>query len=435
MPVDYLTQAKQLKIEGNLEAAVVQYRLAIENKLSWEIYKELAETLIQQGKVDEAISCYQSAIELEPQAEVYYQLGQLQMRQGETQKATACFLKAIEIKPNWGPPYQRLRHLSLTPEQLNQAITIYQRAAELYPNYHEPHLNLGQSFTKQDKIEIAATFYRKTSYCLNFAFKRDWVKQYWDETNPEAQPNFMIIGAEKSGTSSLYGYITQHPQVLIPAEKEIHFFTYNFDKGLDWYQSHFPPIPETLTDVVTGEASTSYIACHNNAPQRVHEIYPQVKLIAILRNPVKRAISNYHQLVRLGKEQRSLEEVMTTEMKILRGVKNLDEVQQQYWKTERGNIWNSCYVHFIEKWLKFFPLEQFMILESEDLFENPEKTMEKVFDFLGLPNYPLSSYSIYNKGENYSLPDTPQILEQMETFFKPYNRRLQELLGCELNWE
>lgn len=433
MSVDYLTQANQLKSQGDLEAAVLQYRLAIENQPSWEVYKELAETLTQQGKITEAISCYHTAIEIQPQAEFYHQLGQLLLRQGETDKVTDCFLKAIEMKPNWGPPYQRLRHLSLTPEQLEKAITIYQRAAELYPHYHEPYLNLGQAYTKQNKLKVAADFYRKTSYCLNFAFKRDWVKQHWDESHHQTQPNFMIIGAEKSGTSSLYGYITQHPQVLIPAEKEIHFFTYNFEKGLDWYQSHFPPIPETLSNIVTGEASTSYIGCHNNAPQRVQNAYPQVKLIAVLRNPVERAISNYHQLVRLGKEKRTLEEVMTTEMNFLRGVENLDGVQQQYWQTERGNIWNSLYIHFIEKWLNVFPVEQLLILRSEELFEQPQKTMEKVFQFLGLTNYSFSSYPIYNKGETYTQPDAKNI-QQMKVFFDPYNQQLEALLGCELNW-
>ena len=100
-------------------------------------------------------------------------------------------------------------------------------------------------------------------------------------------PDFLIIGAQKCGTSSMFAYLNQHPQMKLPDVKEIHFFDLNYSNGLDWYTSHFPPASLSHR-MVTGEASPYYLF-HPHVPERVRLHCPDVKLVVMLRNPVDRA--------------------------------------------------------------------------------------------------------------------------------------------------
>ncbi|MCI5147305.1 MAG: sulfotransferase, partial [Candidatus Electrothrix sp. AR3] len=104
-------------------------------------------------------------------------------------------------------------------------------------------------------------------------------------------PNFLVIGAQKSGTTSLFHYICQHPQVFENKSKEIHFFDHNYHCGANWYRSHFPLAGKLMRNRCLGEA-TPYYLCHPHAPSHIFDLLPRVKIIAILRDPVERAISH-----------------------------------------------------------------------------------------------------------------------------------------------
>ncbi|MDQ3658128.1 MAG: sulfotransferase domain-containing protein, partial [Actinomycetota bacterium] len=128
-----------------------------------------------------------------------------------------------------------------------------------------------------------------------------------------ALPDFVVIGAQKSGTTSFYRDVIRHPHVGRSTKKEVHFFDHNFDKGLDWYRAHFPS-PE-LKDgrrTITGEASPYYLA-HSLAPERAAKVVPQAKLIALLRNPANRAYSHYQHAVRYGRDPLSFEDAIEAE--------------------------------------------------------------------------------------------------------------------------
>lgn len=103
-------------------------------------------------------------------------------------------------------------------------------------------------------------------------------------------PDFIIIGAQKGGTSSLFSYLKQHSQLQLPDKKEIHFFDNDYQKGVNWYRSHFPM--KIFDNIKTGEA-TPYYLFHPHAPQRIFQHCPKVKLIVMLRNPTDRAYSHY----------------------------------------------------------------------------------------------------------------------------------------------
>ena len=121
-----------------------------------------------------------------------------------------------------------------------------------------------------------------------------------------ALPDFLLLGAQKAGSTSLYVHLMQHPQIIGVARKELHFFDYKSALGSWWYRTNFPTKAEMAQrsaalgkPVLTGEASPYYLF-HPHAARRIARLLPDVKLIALLRNPVDRAFSHYHHEVRGG---------------------------------------------------------------------------------------------------------------------------------------
>ena len=112
-------------------------------------------------------------------------------------------------------------------------------------------------------------------------------------------PDFVIIGAQKSGTSSLYDFVVQHPAILPAAKKELHYFSLGYKKGEYWYRLRFPI--RASQKLLSGEASPIYLF-YPMVPGRMKKLLPDVKLIVILRNPVDRAYSHYHDTKRKKRE-------------------------------------------------------------------------------------------------------------------------------------
>lgn len=186
-------------------------------------------------------------------------------------------------------------------------------------------------------------------------------------------PTFLILGAQKAGTTWLADMVRQHPEICMPETKELHFFNKrsNIQKGLSWYEAHF----EACTAPGRGEATPNYLWYPTdpaeieesgrvpNVPARVHEAYPDLKFIVSLRNPVDRAVSAYRTLIRGGyiSPQTSIIEAAHRH-----GILSMGEYQMH-----------------IEKWLTFFPRERFLFLVfEEDVKQRRQQTMETVFNFL-----------------------------------------------------
>jgi hypothetical protein len=247
----------------------------------------------------------------------------------------------------------------------------------------------------------------------------------------KSEPDFIIIGAQKCGTTSLYEYLMQHPQIVAASQKEVHFFDLNFAKGVDWYRQQFQPVSENS---ITGEASPYYIF-HPLVPQRIYELFPQVKLIVLLRNPVERAISHYYHEVRLGCEELGLEDAIAQESARLEGetAKMLaDETYYSYNHQHYTYLSRGIYIEQLKNWMQFFPKEQFLVLPSEELYTKPNIVLNQVLEFLKLPNYQLSQYGKYNLGEYPAV--TPEIRQQLQEYFQQYNQQLEEYLGVKFNW-
>ncbi|HYF40703.1 MAG TPA: sulfotransferase domain-containing protein, partial [Gemmatimonadales bacterium] len=131
-------------------------------------------------------------------------------------------------------------------------------------------------------------------------------------------PSVLLIGAQKAGTTSLFNYMAEHPAVLPPSNKEIHYFDLNPTRGLTWYRSHFPYNHQLRDGSVTVDASPYYLA-HPGVPQRAAQLLPGARLLVLLRNPVDRAYSHYQHEVRGGREPLSFEEAIAREPERLEG--------------------------------------------------------------------------------------------------------------------
>ncbi|MDJ0634977.1 MAG: sulfotransferase [Xenococcaceae cyanobacterium MO_188.B29] len=200
---------------------------------------------------------------------------------------------------------------------------------------------------------------------------------------PTKQLDFIIIGAMKAGTTSMYKYLQNHPEIYMLPEKESPFFSSDsrFEKGWeDYAKDYFQDAP---INKIWGKASPTYMP-DLRVPQRICEVMPNVKLIAILRNPIDRVFSHYQHLLRLGYEKREFSKLVE------------EEIKEDVFKKTRllpGNlaVYNSYiamgeYGRIIKAYLEFIPKEQLLILFTDELESNPRKTIKNVFDFLGVDN-------------------------------------------------
>lgn len=250
-------------------------------------------------------------------------------------------------------------------------------------------------------------------------------------------PGFIIIGGQRCGSTSLYRLLVQHPRVRSAFKKEVHFFSFYVNKGLNWYKAHFPlqgTISEEGERIITGEA-TPYYMFHPAVARRVYETIPDIKLLVILRNPVDRAYSHYQHEVRKGREEESFEEAIRLESKRLEGEKEkLLNVSGYYSFNHHRHSYLSrgLYSEQLKEWLAYFSLDQMFIIDSRELFDSTAETMNQVFRFLGLPEQDITDRRAYNAAK-YS-PMKPSLEKELADFFKPANEALFDLLGRRFEW-
>lgn len=425
-----------VELDSNLESCYFSLiEVCDENIYPQQIaqyYQKLGEIKFSQKQFQLAAQFYEKAVQLDPNlAEVHYNLGLIQQQEGNIQQAVKQYLKAIEINPHLSSVYLTLRNTPVDQESLNQAVDLYRQLIEKHSSIPLLYINLADALTKQNKIIESTQAYQKAVYEQTKIHYPDLVT---DNQQPAtlSKPNFMIIGAEKCGTSSLFVYLTKHPQVVPPIEKEIYYFSHRYEYGHDWYLAHFPSLNDSK-QFITGEASTSYFhTCHLQTHQRMHQLIPDAKLILILRDPVERTISQYHQRVRLGQERRSLEAAIFSELNILKTVDDPLKVADKYWHQESGYLWVSLYYYYLQQWMTLYSPEQFLVLSLNELNQMPEIAMNRVYNFLEISEQQLPHYPKYNSG---SYPNTEtQIRSLLSQFFAPHNQNLEDFLGVKFNW-
>lgn len=191
------------------------------------------------------------------------------------------------------------------------------------------------------------------------------------------KPDFIIIGAAKSGTTTLYKYLCRHPQIYMSTPKEPDFFSLdqNYTKGIEWYKSLFE---KAKPSQICGEASTTYSRWHQHpqTAERMAKHLPDVKLIYIMRHPIDRAYSFY--AYRLRRSQYNREFLAARDE--LMEAKTFEEAIAQ----QSEFIDSSYYLEQIERYLQFYPKESFLFLLMEDLINYPMDVVTNIFDFVGV---------------------------------------------------
>jgi hypothetical protein len=188
-------------------------------------------------------------------------------------------------------------------------------------------------------------------------------------------PAALMIGAQRSGSTSSFNYLIPHPNVLAPLGKELHYFDLHYARGLRYYRGRFPLRSRLGSGNITVDA-TPYYMVHPPVPSRAAELLPDVKLIAVLRNPIDRALSHYQHEVRGGREPLSFEEALAREPERLKGEEERlrDEPNYYSWNHHRYSyVHRGLYLQQLRRWVEHFPRSQLLVLQSEQLFrDRPE---------------------------------------------------------------
>ena len=255
-------------------------------------------------------------------------------------------------------------------------------------------------------------------------------------------PDFIIIGAQRSGTTSLFKYLAAHPAIYPATFKEVHFFDRFFNRGVGWYRSFFPIALQRwyVTQVqrrafVSGEA-TPYYLFHPRASERVAALLPHVKLIAILRNPIDRAYSQYYHEVQRGLESASFEAALQRERELLDNEQAALQADPAYYSALHQNhayLARGRYVEQLRVWRQHFPREQLLVLQSEAFYADPADSVAQVVDFLGLPSFHLREFKKYNEMQYAEMPAAVRVA--LQDYFHPYNQQLYAYLGVDWAWE
>jgi sulfotransferase family protein len=256
--------------------------------------------------------------------------------------------------------------------------------------------------------------HRRAARLKQFASHRDMLHRSWSPGGP----TFLVVGGVKCGTFSLYEYLRPHPNVVLGLEKEIDYFNavkHSFpDKG--WYESQFRVFDKrTAEDILAiGEFTPSY--CFSPCIERIRDYNPEMKLIMMVRNPVHRAISQYHMYVQQGMEARGIREALLSD-----GGER-PEVSHAY--LTRGR-----YHEQIELMHTSFPDSQILVRRLEDLAVAPAQVMRSVTDFLNIPALEGVEFKPWNVGNYSPAAGERELHEELRAYFLPHNVMLTEKFG------
>tara|TARA_B100000953_G_scaffold99107_1_gene81383 strand:- start:1055 stop:2044 length:990 start_codon:yes stop_codon:yes gene_type:complete len=273
-------------------------------------------------------------------------------------------------------------------------------------------------------------------------------------------PSFLIIGGSRSGTTSLFAHLIEHPNIIPGSMKEVYFFQYFTNNKTSFYRSHFPIKRKNL---ITCESTSNYFV-HPLIPARVHKLLPSVKLIVVLRNPVERAYSEFQKKVNLGEQiTENFEDDIKSELKRIEIGNKKPELKignTNYDQFSFSHLRHGLYAQHLEKWLKFFPKEQLLILHAKDLYDNLDNIIAETFEFLNLPKYQVENriekskidkirplggheHNIYKNIDSktrtlFSVQNYPEMKSDtrkfLQDFFRPYNEKLFKMIGRRFDW-
>jgi hypothetical protein len=277
------------------------------------------------------------------------------------------------------------------------------------------------------------------------ATRSGWVTANLLTSQARMLPGFLIVGAARCGTTSMFTALSQHPAVfnaaLLPWTKEVHYFDNNYDRRLAWYQSHFPLRARARLAAraagVTPVAFESgpYYMFHPLAAARIHRDLPGVKLLVMLRDPVERARSGHSYSVSLGYETEPFRRALELEDARLEGEAERIVADPSYAShSHRHHSYRvrGQYAEQIERLEHLFGPERIHVVDSDDFFAEPEPVYDGVLEFLGLPHRGYPVFGQHNARPRSPMPQS--VRTALEEHYRPFDERLATWLGREPSW-
>ena len=255
-------------------------------------------------------------------------------------------------------------------------------------------------------------------------------------------PGFLIVGAQRCGTTSMYKAITRHPAVL-PAvlHKGAHYFDTGYGRGSAWYRGHFPLLAtarrlerETGTTPLTGESSP-YYSFHPLAGERIAGDLPDVRLVMLVRDPVERAYSAHAHESARGFETEPFERALELEEERLAGEEDrlrAEPLYRSYHHQHHAYLTRGQYVDQLERLTGLVGRDRLHLVDSDEFFTKPEEVYAGVLDFLGLPAWRPESFEKHNARPRASMP--APLRARLEEHFAPYDGRLADWWGTTPAW-
>ena len=266
---------------------------------------------------------------------------------------------------------------------------------------------------------------------IGFRSGRAWARS---GVAPCPLPEFLVIGAQRSGTTSLYSDLAKHPQIVPAIGKELQYFTLFHRRSLSWYSGHFPRHEK---DQMSFEASPYYLF-HPYVPERVQAVLPTVKCIVLLRNPIDRAHSHYLHTQRLGHEPLSFEEALTCEAQRMAEAKShgLDSrtghrILRSYSYASRGH-----YAAQLERWYEHVSPDRIKVLRAEDYYTQPARMYGEICAFLELKSFTPEEFShVTTRGRSASSEISGTARSILSEQLSDDTSRLHALVGWDHKWE
>ena len=263
---------------------------------------------------------------------------------------------------------------------------------------------------------------------------------YYLTSSVRVLPNFFVIGPGRTGTTSLYHYLDQHPCITKSAYDELGYFDDNFHLGLNWYRSLFPTkfmqkkIESEYKKFLTYDVTPFYIY-NPLVVDRIFKFSPNAKIIAALRNPIDRAYSNYNNRMQdEGDTKTTFEEIINAEIEIIeKNKKNIDDYAFLVNTFYELLLARGFYAKQLEFWFKKFPRKNILLISSEELATNTDKTVSEIFEFLEVPIQKISDLTKQNVIKYPKMKDSTR--EILINFFKPYNEELFDMIGSKFDWD
>jgi tetratricopeptide (TPR) repeat protein len=411
---------------GRYAEAEAQLLQSIAHKpWAWWSCKALGELMLQQSRLAEAEGWLRRTLELNTADPwVYYHLFVSERARVGWEAALDSWLDAILAAPQMAELAVDIGILWVEPGDFTLEHTRKLRqVADRYPDNQQVRFLLGCLLSQLGEATAA-------SETLAKYMAHAWEQGYGtraDPRRPVKDPEFLIIGTGKGGSTALYDYLVDHPLVCPAVVKEVNFWTTYFSHGYAWYRACFMPIPAGAPQI-TGEGSIASL-WHDQAPSRVAEFRPDMKLLLIIRDPVARAWSDYQMRRRLGHNLPAWEALVERELQQFPQCP-LSPEDLPGASCKGSVLLEGAVLPYLKRWRRHFTARQFLVLRNEDLSRDVQHTVDIAYDFLGLPRHTLSSTARSNVGNYAAL--SPAVEQRLRDWYQPHQDALSNFLATEM---